>query len=453
MSLRCLLIVGGLIAVGGTLKDTDVTLSREQLDNALAICNDGSRAVFYKRYVAGSNQWIVHLQGGGWCWDQTSCASRPSTLRSSSAAPATMSFPDGSLFASRQLSPANLVFVKYCTSDAWVGNQVASASTDGMAFKGQSLVQAVFDQLGRLHGLQGADKKILFSGCSAGARGVLHNLNRVSQFMADSYKVPETVGLIDSGLFYDLHDINGDRQFEDQARAVMSYINPSIDPTCAAAHSNEVWKCLVGEYAAPTLKVEYVVNQFLADAYSLGEDWGIRPHGSAVFYPLAVIKEHSSWMTYASDIFRPRVSQLLGSLSGVGVLGASCYMHCNTEFASFSDNYTVRGTSLEDVTAALVNHQTPIRAVDTCSGLHCGLGCGPESSVIYGGRAVDKAVDKAMGHAHDALKVVDQVEGQVQAVNEIVNRGVDQFVEEVQLDPNAILEEEEEELQLDPMQS
>ena len=43
-----------------------------------AVCNDGSPAGFY--FKAGNpDLWIVHLQGGGWCYDQPSCAQRMSS--------------------------------------------------------------------------------------------------------------------------------------------------------------------------------------------------------------------------------------------------------------------------------------------------------------------------------------------------------------------------------------
>merc|ERR1719239_1421382 len=42
-------------------------------------CNDGSPGGFYYRPstdTAGENKWIFYLQGGGWCWNSTSCADR-----------------------------------------------------------------------------------------------------------------------------------------------------------------------------------------------------------------------------------------------------------------------------------------------------------------------------------------------------------------------------------------
>jgi Pectinacetylesterase len=40
-----------------------------------AVCNDGSPGAIY--YAAGDPmKWVVYLAGGGWCWDEATCAAR-----------------------------------------------------------------------------------------------------------------------------------------------------------------------------------------------------------------------------------------------------------------------------------------------------------------------------------------------------------------------------------------
>ena len=114
----------------------------------------------------------------------------------------------------------------------------ASAATAGLAFRGRAVVEAVFDSLRRTHGLgqpatpgaasgqpgerpageRGAQKSteervaqkgteehvVLYAGCSAGGRGVLHNLNRVAAQLAamrshSGLQPIRLFGLIDSG--------------------------------------------------------------------------------------------------------------------------------------------------------------------------------------------------------------------------------------------------------------
>ena len=50
-------------------------------ENSL-VCNDGTPGGYYFRPASqdaeeeSRDKWIFHLQGGGWCWDDTSCRQR-----------------------------------------------------------------------------------------------------------------------------------------------------------------------------------------------------------------------------------------------------------------------------------------------------------------------------------------------------------------------------------------
>ena len=45
----------------------------------LLVCNDGSPGGYYYREATtreDGDKWIFYLEGGGWCWNQTSCVRR-----------------------------------------------------------------------------------------------------------------------------------------------------------------------------------------------------------------------------------------------------------------------------------------------------------------------------------------------------------------------------------------
>ena len=67
------------------------TLNRHIIDiDEHAVCNDGTPSVFYHT-PGDSGQWIVYLQGGGWCWDEPTCEERwadsPQLMSSASYGP------------------------------------------------------------------------------------------------------------------------------------------------------------------------------------------------------------------------------------------------------------------------------------------------------------------------------------------------------------------------------
>lgn len=79
-------------AHGWSCNDAGATamLQRENLTDVdpLALCNNGSPAMFYMQENISSSEWVVYLAGGGWCYDLESCQGR-SMEASSHDSPAT----------------------------------------------------------------------------------------------------------------------------------------------------------------------------------------------------------------------------------------------------------------------------------------------------------------------------------------------------------------------------
>jgi len=81
------------------------------------------------------------VAGGYWCWDETSCQERYQTLKfdMSSSGWGKLFAQDGifsTVQANNPFANANMVFVKYCSSDSWFGDAPASSATWGFSFRG-----------------------------------------------------------------------------------------------------------------------------------------------------------------------------------------------------------------------------------------------------------------------------------------------------------------------------
>lgn len=132
---------------------------------------------------------------------------------------------------------ANQVYVRYCSSDAWMGDTAAYQEQ----FRGIPTVQAVFNDLLTSMGL-GRGSQVLFGGCSAGARGAMVHLDNVAallQPMGISVR-----GLLDSGLWVDFAPMTTTGMggtLINQAAMVYGFANTSaiISPACAAAYPGE----------------------------------------------------------------------------------------------------------------------------------------------------------------------------------------------------------------------
>lgn len=109
---------------------------------------------------------------------------------------------NGILSTSPTINPywwdANHVFIPYCSSDIWSGN--SAASRHEMAFLGSRIIDEVFKELIHSPVYQFTDAKfVLLAGSSAGAAGVMINLDRVAQTVAESGSKADVRGLADSG--------------------------------------------------------------------------------------------------------------------------------------------------------------------------------------------------------------------------------------------------------------
>ena len=178
-----------------------------------AVCLDGTPAGYYWKPAtpalapplstsstsnhppSPSNVWIIHLQGGGWCYDAASCKHRCGTPASPNTANplcSSTTFPPskalGGIFWAHNptLRSSNKVFVPYCTSDGHMGD----STFEGWQFRGQRVIQSVLTELVDTHGLgsglAGTDT-LIFGGASAGGKscsGVsIHSIRSLHAFL------------------------------------------------------------------------------------------------------------------------------------------------------------------------------------------------------------------------------------------------------------------------------
>jgi hypothetical protein len=134
--------------------------------------------------------WARVGQGGGWCYDEASCASRcgkksasgtcSSALASTTVWQTTQNMTGlfSSLADKSPLCGANKAYLRYCTGDAHMGNRAASKDSFGWNFKGQKTIEAALAILVKEHGLGSKPgQTLLFGGGSAGGRGAMANLD------------------------------------------------------------------------------------------------------------------------------------------------------------------------------------------------------------------------------------------------------------------------------------
>ncbi len=212
----------GRVGGAGGLAD-GIEMQRVDIDAATfpdAICNDGSGPVFYFRPATdpgSADRWVIQLQGGGGCHSGESCAERwcmvdtgfSMTQMSSDAAP-TSGIDGKGIMDARPVNPLghwNHVFIRYCSSDSWVGVEAdvdLQTTVEGplsdyrIHFLGSRVLDAAIDALRRdgtppLDYTQGGAtvvmpdlddaEVVLLAGASAGGQGVTSNVDRIADHL------------------------------------------------------------------------------------------------------------------------------------------------------------------------------------------------------------------------------------------------------------------------------
>ena len=350
----------------------------------LAVCNDGSPSgYFFSPSPSGSSAvWLVHQEGGGWVFDASSAVGRNANLTSSKDWSTTLEI--GGIFASSdpRLADANLVYAKYCTSDAWSGNIAADQVPFRFHFRGHQVVSALFTDLVQSHGLGSKPATaLLYSGCSAGARGVLFNADRVAALVTSLIprgNLARYGALLDSAFWVDIAPFNASVvSFVAQTQRVYALANASasVSPSCQAAFpAPEQWKCLFGGFAVPHLQSRYLLHAFLYDQFQITSDYGIPFNGPPPDNTPEelVFNEAFRNFTYESA-FRDTINP---ARTGTAALLPACFMHCNTEGARFETMQT-EGVTLERATLSwfFSEASVPAYVVESCKGFNCGPHC------------------------------------------------------------------------------
>ena len=205
-----LLLVNVLFGSVSTASASPSTLVKRELSNEDAICNDGSRAVFY--FGANpSNKWMIFFESGGLCSTVEECEIRykeSRVLMTSTTMPDQVEGKD-MLSASADDNPEFhdyvRVLVPYCSSDLWLGSKNASNNGSRFNFRGRTIFESLINDLMQDYNLTKSSLTVL-AGSSAGAVGVLNHASWVRSEIQARNLSTELVAIADSGWFIDFRD-------------------------------------------------------------------------------------------------------------------------------------------------------------------------------------------------------------------------------------------------------
>jgi len=203
-------LLASMFPLAASLETTTVKKLQIRDPVGFAVCNDGSPAAVYyspssPSLVTTQAHWHIYLQGGGYCVDEQNCRATPKDLQSSLAWPAQHTL--GGIFsrgsgATPGFETAAHVYFPYCSSDSWIGNTSVMWSNRQWHFRGAAILHAGFSMLLQ-RGLREA-RLVTISGCSAGGRGVLYNLDGLCGFVKHHAPRAHCTGVVDAAWWLDV---------------------------------------------------------------------------------------------------------------------------------------------------------------------------------------------------------------------------------------------------------
>ena len=159
-----------------------------------AACLDGSPYGYYfVPSTTGSKSWTISLEGGGWCWDETSCYGRShGILGNSSLFPAQHGCACMNVIDGHIDSDCNCIYLPYCDGASFSGYRaepwpVPSSPGATLTFRGLRNLDATMDEAFAKHGMEAATEMVLTGGSAGGLATFLH-ADHVAARMGDKVR-------------------------------------------------------------------------------------------------------------------------------------------------------------------------------------------------------------------------------------------------------------------------
>lgn len=310
------------------------------VQNAVAkggVCLDGSPPAYHmdSGSGAGINNWLIQMEGGGWCNNATTCLERKNTRLGSSRQMVKQLAFSGIFSNKPKFNPDfynwNRIKIRYCDGSSFTGDVEAVDPGTKLYYRGARVFLAVMEDLME-KGMKNAENAIL-SGCSAGGlASILH---------CDSFKNLLPTGtnvkcFADAGFFLNAKDISGAQHIQNfYSDVVKTHESAKNLPKSCTSKMNPSL-CFFPQNVVKDIQTPiFLVN---ADI----DSWQIKN----ILAP-GVADPHGTWHNCKADITKCSSSQLqtilayrteflntfdgLGASSSRGYFINSCYSHCQTE--------------------------------------------------------------------------------------------------------------------------
>ncbi|PIA57427.1 hypothetical protein AQUCO_00600270v1 [Aquilegia coerulea] len=243
------------------------------VENAVAkgaVCLDGSPPAYHfdKGFGAGINNWLIHIEGGGWCNNVTTCLARKDTRLGSSTKMVKQVAFSGILHNKATFNPDfynwNRVKVRYCDGSSFTGDVEAVNPATNLHFRGARVWRAVIDDLLE-KGMKSAQNALL-SGCSAGGLTSILHCDDFSALLPTGTKVK---CLSDAGYFVNAKDLTGTEHIQDIYNDVVTTHGSAKNLPVSCTSRLNPSSCFFPQYVAPNIRTPLFILNAAYDSWQI----------------------------------------------------------------------------------------------------------------------------------------------------------------------------------------
>jgi len=248
----------------------------------MALCNDGTSAVYYKENLQtlSSGKVVIYLEGGGGCTTPAECAERclinnPHLCTASTKTNITKS--ERMWSEDKVENPPfydyQKVYVPYCSSDVYSGSRNYSDGLLSMIFHGRYIVEAIVQDI--MPTLITA-KSVVLMGGSAGAFGTSLNCDFVADLIHSQNSEVDVRCIGDAGDFYPYWVHQEGCTVDQVGEQLTKFWGAQGDLSCIQ-ENDEIFCGVFGRY------YQYIETPFMA--ITSFEDTNAQVHPCAPVYP------------------------------------------------------------------------------------------------------------------------------------------------------------------------
>ncbi|KAK6130720.1 hypothetical protein DH2020_035537 [Rehmannia glutinosa] len=290
-----------------------------------AVCLDGSPAGYYydPGFGDGVSNWVIYMQGGGWCGSNGSCRYRlTQETGSSNYKNQTMYF--GQIRSENQTENPdfynwNKIFLAYCDSSSLMGD----ADHPNITSRGAVIFDAIMQELLE-KGMANATNAILSGGSAGGLAAILH-CDGFRSLLPNSSRVK---CVIDSGFFIHAPQLHGAEKRAEYFANVSAYhgFTNNLAPSCRSRMNANL--CIFPEYILKDIQTPLFLVESAFDEYQLGYHYvSDDPNFLNCTKNLTLCTpSHFQSMKDYGVALREKLEELRGSTS-IGMFVHPCYRH------------------------------------------------------------------------------------------------------------------------------